>query len=64
MKCVAYRESTNGTNAAYNGGTYGIITASGYNVNGKSLADQKEAFASIYHTTGGSAWSADGCPGT
>lgn len=64
VACVAYRESTNGTNAAYNGGVYGIITASGYNVNGQSLAAQKAAFQKIYATTGPSAWAADGCPGT
>lgn len=62
--CVAYRESGDGTNAAYNGGVYGIITASGVNVNGKSLAAQKQAFAQIYATTGPRAWAADGCPGT
>lgn len=61
VKCVAFRESTNGTNAAYNGGTYGIINASGYHVNGQSLSAQKQAFASIYKTTGPSAWAADGC---
>lgn len=64
VKCVAFRESTNGTNQAYNGGVYGIITASGYNVNGQSLAAQKAAFKAIYDTTGPSAWAADGCPGT
>lgn len=64
VKCVAFRESTNGTNAAYNGGTYGIINASGYHVNGQSLSAQKQAFASIYKSTGPSAWAADGCPGT
>jgi LysM repeat protein len=64
VKCVAFRESTNGTNQAYNGGVYGIITASGYNVNGQSLAAQKAAFSSIYHNYGGKAWAADGCPGT
>lgn len=64
VSCVAYRESTNGTNAAYNGGVYGIINASGYHVNGQSLSAQKAAFKDIYDTTGPSAWSADGCPGT
>lgn len=64
VQCVAYRESTNGTNQAYDGGVYGIINASGYHVNGQSVAVQKQAFASIYHSTGPSAWSADGCPGT
>ena len=64
VACVAYRESSNGANQAYNGGVYGIITASGYNVNGQSLAAQKAAFLAIYDTTGPSAWAADGCPGT
>ena len=62
--CVAYRESTDGANQAYNGGVYGIITASGHDVNGQSLAAQKQAFSEIYATTGPSAWAADGCPGT
>jgi hypothetical protein len=62
--CVAYRESTNGTNAAYNGGVYGIITASGINVNGQSVAAQKQAFAQLYAQYGGHPWAADGCPGT
>jgi hypothetical protein len=62
--CVAYRESTNGTNQAYNGGVYGIITASGINVNGQSLAAQKAAFAKLYAQYGGHPWAADGCPGT
>lgn len=62
--CVAERESSNGTDQAYNGGVYGIITASGVNVNGQSVAAQKQAFAQIYATTGPSAWAADGCPGT
>lgn len=62
--CVAYRESGDGSNQDYNGGVYGIITASGINVNGKSLAVQKQAFAQIYATTGPTAWAADGCPGT
>lgn len=64
VKCVAWRESGNGQYAAYDGGVYGIINASGYHVNGQSLSAQKQAFASIYHSTGPSAWSADGCPGT
>jgi LysM domain len=62
--CVAYRESTNGTNAAYNGGVYGIITASGVNVNGQSVSAQKAAFAQLYKQYGGHPWAADGCPGT
>lgn len=55
--CVAFRESTNGTNQAYNGGVYGIITASGINVNGQSLAAQKAAFAKLYAQYGTSPWS-------
>jgi LysM repeat protein len=59
--CVAYRESTNDTNPAANGDAYGIIPASGYNVEGTSLANQKQVFKEIYDTTGPSAWAADGC---
>jgi LysM repeat protein len=59
--CVAYRESTNDTNPAANGNAYGIIPASGYNVSGDSLAQQKQVFKEIYDTTGASAWAADGC---
>lgn len=59
--CVAYRESTNDTNPAAHGNAYGIIPASGYNVSGDSLAQQKQVFKEIYDTTGPSAWSADGC---
>lgn len=64
VKCVAFRESTNGTNAALNGGVFGIIRASGINVNGQSLSAQKQAFQRIYQTTGPRAWAADHCPGT
>jgi lysozyme len=59
--CVAYRESTDDTNPAANGNAYGIIPASGYNVAGDSLAQQKQVFEEIYDTTGPSAWAADGC---
>lgn len=59
--CVAYRESTNGTNPAANGNVYGIIPASGYNVSGDSIAQQKQVFKQIYDTVGPSAWAADGC---
>lgn len=59
--CVAYRESTNNTNPAANGNAYGIIPASGYNVSGDSIAQQKQVFKEIYDTTGPSAWAADGC---
>ena len=60
--CVALRESSNGTNQAYNGGVYGIITASGINVNGQSLAAQKAAFSKLYSQYGSQPWSpSDGC---
>ena len=59
--CVAYRESTNNTNPAAHGNAYGIIPASGHNVSGDSIAQQKQVFKQIYDTTGPSAWAADGC---
>jgi hypothetical protein len=59
--CVAYRESTDDTNPAAHGDAYGIIPASGYNVSGDSIAQQKQVFKQIYDTTGPSAWAADGC---
>jgi hypothetical protein len=59
--CVAYRESTDDTNPAAHGDAYGIIPASGYNVSGDSIAQQKLVFKQIYDTTGPSAWAADGC---
>ena len=59
--CVAYRESTNGTNPAAHGNVYGIIPASGYNVSGDSIAQQKQVFKQIYDTSGPRAWAADGC---
>jgi LysM repeat protein len=62
--CVAYRESTDLQNPAANGNAYGIIPASGYNVDGTSLANQKQVFAKLYQQYGGSPWAADGCPGT
>jgi hypothetical protein len=61
---VAYRESTDLQNPAANGNAYGIIPASGYNVDGTSLANQKQVFAKLYQQYGGSPWAADGCPGT
>jgi hypothetical protein len=64
VSCVAYRESTDLQNPAANGNAYGIIPASGYNVEGSSLSHQKQIFALIYHTSGPVAWAADGCPGT
>lgn len=62
--CVAYRESTNLQDPAANGNAYGIIPASGYNVDGTSLAHQKQVFAELYRQYGGTPWAADGCPGT
>jgi hypothetical protein len=62
--CVAYRESTDLQNPAADGNAYGIIPASGYNVNGTSLAYQKQVFAELYKQYGGTPWAADGCPGT
>ena len=59
--CVAYRESTNNTNPAAHGNAYGIIPASGYNVSGDSVAQQKQVFKQIYDTSGPRAWAADGC---
>jgi hypothetical protein len=60
--CVAYRESTDGTDAAYNGGVYGIITASGVDVNGQSVSAQKAAFSRLYAEYGSAPWApSDGC---
>ncbi len=60
--CVAFKESTNGTNQAYNGGVYGIINASGEHVNGQSIGAQKAAFSRLYAQYGKSPWSQyDGC---
>jgi LysM repeat protein len=59
--CVAYRESTNDTNPAANGDAYGIIPASGYNVEGTSLANQKQVFEKLYQQYGTSPWASDGC---
>jgi hypothetical protein len=64
VTCVAYRESTDLLNPAAEGNAYGIIPASGYDVAGFSLAQQKYVFRLIYDTQGPGAWSADGCPGT
>jgi LysM repeat protein len=62
--CVAFRESTDLQNPAANGNAYGIISSSGYNVSGTSVAHQKQVFAELYHQYGGKPWAADGCPGT
>jgi murein DD-endopeptidase MepM/ murein hydrolase activator NlpD len=61
--CVAYRESTNLENPAADGNAYGIIPASGYNVYGSSLANQKQVFAKLYAQYGTSPWVSDGCAG-
>ena len=62
--CVAYRESTDLQTPAADGNAYGIIPASGYNVEGTSLANQKQVFAELYAQDGATPWAADGCPGT
>lgn len=60
--CVAYRESTDLQNPAANGDAYGIIPASGYNVEGTSLANQKQVFAQLYAKYGTAPWApSDGC---
>jgi hypothetical protein len=60
--CVANRESTNLKDPAANGNAYGILPSSGYNVNGTSLAHQKQVFAELYATYGTAPWSPyDGC---
>lgn len=60
--CVAFRESSDGADAVFNGGDYGIITASGLNVNGQPLSKQKQAFTYLYQQYGTQPWVADGCP--
>jgi len=59
--CVASRESTDDANPAAHGDAYGIIPASGYNVSGDSIAQQKQVFKEIYDTSGAGAWAGDGC---
>lgn len=59
--CVAYRESTDLRNPAAGGNAYGIIPASGYDVNGTSLAHQKHVFAELYRRYGTAPWASDGC---
>ena len=61
--CVAYRESTDLQNPAADGNAYGIIPASGYNVYGTSLANQKQVFGELYAQYGTSPWVSDGCAG-
>jgi LysM domain len=62
--CIAYRESTDGSNPAAHGDVYGIIPASGYNVAGDSLAQQQQVVRELYDAYGLRPWAADGCPGT
>ncbi len=60
--CIAFRESTNGTNPAANGNVFGIIPASGHNVSGMSVAQQEQVAGQIYATSGAAAWGPfDGC---
>ncbi|HEY6497352.1 MAG TPA: LysM domain-containing protein [Trebonia sp.] len=59
--CVAYRESTDLQDPAADGNAYGIIPASGYNVEGASLANQKQVFAELYQQDGAAPWASDGC---
>ncbi len=60
--CVANRESTNLNDPAANGNAYGIMPSSGYNVNGTSLAHQKQVFSELYAKYGTEPWSPhDGC---
>ena len=57
--CVAMRESTDGAGSS---NIYGIIPASGVDVSGDSVAQQKEAFAQMYAAQGSAPWSPyDGC---
>jgi hypothetical protein len=60
--CVALRESSNLQDPNAHGNAYGIIPASGYNVNGASLAQQKAVFRELYTQYGTAPWSpSDGC---
>ena len=60
--CVASQESGNLGDPAASGNAYGIIPASGHNVNGTSLAHQKQVFAELYAKYGTAPWSShDGC---
>ena len=59
--CVAERESTDLQDPAADGNAYGIIPASGYNVEGSSLANQKQVFAELYQQDGTAPWASDGC---
>jgi murein DD-endopeptidase MepM/ murein hydrolase activator NlpD len=60
--CVAYRESTDLENPAADGNAYGILPSSGYDVEGASLAAQKQAFSELYAQYGTQPWApSDGC---
>jgi len=61
--CVAYRESTNLQNPAANGNAYASFRPAGYNVDGTSLANQKQVFAKLYQQYGGSPWACGRVPG-
>jgi hypothetical protein len=57
--CVATRESSNGAGSS---NIYGIIPASGHDVSGMSVAQQKQVFSQLYASNGTSPWSPyDGC---
>jgi murein DD-endopeptidase MepM/ murein hydrolase activator NlpD len=60
--CIAFRESTNGTNPAAHGNIFGIIPASGYNVAGDSVAQQEQVAGQLYAADGAQPWApSDGC---
>lgn len=60
--CIAFRESTNGTNPAAHGNIFGIIPASGHNVSGMSVAQQEQVAGQIFASVGTAAWAPfDGC---
>jgi LysM domain len=60
--CVAFRESTDLENPAADGNAYGIIPASGVDVAGDSIAQQKQAFSELYAQDGTAPWApSDGC---
>jgi len=48
-------------NPAANGNAYGIIPASGYDVYGTSLANQKQVSAELHQQYGIAPWASDGC---
>jgi hypothetical protein len=57
--CVAFRESTDGAGSS---DIYGIIPASGIDVAGDSIAQQKQAFSELYAQDGTAPWApSDGC---